>query len=117
GDDAPALRHRTGERRGGALVDLVPFFLDAVVLDTIDADRLKGTVADVQRDRRELDAACAQRRQALVRQVKTGRRRRNRAARRREQGLIPFAILRAIGSLDIGRQWHVTERVDRFVDR
>ena len=47
--------------RGRGRVDLVALGLDAVILDALDADRLKRAVADVQGDLRDLDAARRER--------------------------------------------------------
>ena len=61
------MRRRSRERRRDAprcrRADFVSFGLEAVILDALDAYRLKRPVADVERDLSDLDAAGSARRQ------------------------------------------------------
>ena len=83
---------------------------------SIDAHRLKRAVADVQRDGRALDAPLVQRVEKLRREMQAGGRRRDRAALARIHGLIPLAIALRVVALDVRRQRHVADLVDRVLD-
>ncbi len=52
----------------------------------------------------------------LRREVQPGGRRGDRPARAREHGLIALSIGCRVGALDVGRQRHVTERIDERID-
>ena len=55
-----SLAARAIDGRGGRRADVVALRLEPMILDAVDAHRLKGAVADVQRDRGDLDAALGQ---------------------------------------------------------
>ena len=117
GDDAPAFVAGLVDDRRRPPVDLVVLRLESMIFDAIDADRLKRAVADVQRDLDQLDAARLERHHQCRREVQSGGRRRHRTARAREDGLVAVAVGGAVVPLDVRRQRHVTDRVDRRRDR
>jgi hypothetical protein len=86
-----------------------------VVLDALDADGLKGSVADVESDFGEIDAAGGQRGQQRRGEVESGGGRRDRPAVAREDGLVADAVCGEVVALDVRRQRHVSDRVDRLV--
>ena len=88
-----------------------------MILDALDADRLKRAVAHVQRNLGELDAARLQRGNQRLAEMQACGRRGDRSTLVREQRLIAVAVIRPIAALDVRWQGHVTDRVDRLVDR
>ena len=96
GDDAPAVGAGAVDRGRGGRADLVALRFDAVILDPIDADRLKGAVADMEGDLGDLHAAVDERRRQLGREVQAGGRRGDRAARPGEDRLVAVAIVVSI---------------------
>src|SRR4051812_32035259 len=116
-DDTAAVGAGARHRRGRGRRDLIPFALEPMVLDAIDTDRLEGAVTDMQRDLGDLDPACGQCGGQLRREVQARGRRGDRSARLREHGLVPIAIVDGVVPLDVGRQRHVADGVDRLVQR
>src|SRR6185295_3589494 len=60
GDDAALAVEGAGDGRRRRGADAVVLRLEAVILDPLDADRLKGAIADVEGNRGGLDAACGE---------------------------------------------------------
>src|SRR5688572_14744734 len=116
GDHAAAFLSRGIDRGRSRVADLVRFRIDDVLFDALDAHGLERAVADVERDGRALDPARSQVVEHLRREVESRRRRRDRAAVGGEDGLVPIAVGRLIGTLDVGRQRNVPERIDERVD-
>src|SRR6267142_3034312 len=83
-----------------------------MILDAVDAYGLKSTVAHVQGDFGDLDAARRERGQQSGREVQPRRRCGNRPTPARKDGLVAIAIGRAVAALDVRRQRHVTNRVN-----
>ncbi len=70
----------------------------------------------MQRDFGRFDAAVVQRLDQPRREMQSRGRRGDGPSRGREDGLIPGAVCLGVGALDVGRQRHVSDRVDRGVD-
>ena len=84
--------------------------------DTIDADRLKSSEADVQRDVGNLNAARADRREDVVGEMQARGRRGHGPAFAREDGLVAALIGLFVGPRDVGRQRHVAEAIERSIE-
>ena len=87
-----------------------------MVLDAVDPNRLERAVADVQRD---VGAPDARRCQAVEKPVvrcspAVGAAIDPRALR--VHGLVPLAVARIVGAVDVGRQRHVSDGVDDALD-
>ncbi len=98
-------------------VDRVRLRFEPMVLDAVDAHRLKGAVPDMQRDFRGLHAADRKRVHQLGSEVQTRGRRRHRPAAAREHCLVADAIVLPIAALDVGRQRHMADRVNGIINR
>src|SRR5881628_19497 len=83
-----------------------------MILDAVDAHRLKGAVAYVQRDFGDLDAVCHERGQERGGEVQSRCRGGDGPALARKDGLVAIAIGRAVSALDVRRQRHVTNGVN-----
>jgi hypothetical protein len=117
GNHAPPVGSCPIDRGAGLFPDLVRLLLHRVILDAVHSHRLERAVADVQRDLRDLDAARHQRRQQRGREMQPCCRRRHRPALARVHRLIPIAIRVPVVTLDVRRQRHVANRVDRIGHR
>ena len=82
----------------------------------IDLHRLEGAIADVQGNGRALDTFLLQAIEKLLGEMESGGRRRDRAALAGIHGLIPIAIALRVVPLDIRRQRHVADVLDRLFD-
>jgi hypothetical protein len=87
-----------------------------MVLDTVHPYWLERAVSNVQRDRTPSNPPAAERRDRLLREMQTSRRRSHGAAVAREHRLIPRTIGVSVRALDVRRQRHVPERIDRRVE-
>jgi hypothetical protein len=101
-----------------------PSFLAAVsaaavsmLLDLLRPHRLERAVAHVQRQRDTLHPARLERVEDRRGEVKAGSRRRDRAALAGVDGLVAVAVEFRIRALDVGRQRHMADRVDRVPHR
>src|ERR1700741_1077932 len=85
-----------------------------MILNLLDADRLKRAEAHVECEFGSFDSAFMQPAQDFRREVKPRRRRRHRAALAGVDGLVAFAIPLAVCPCNVRRQGHVTESFDDF---
>src|SRR5438094_149598 len=108
-NDAAPRAPRARDRAGRRVADRVALRLETVILDTLDADRLKRAIADVQGDLGERDAARLQRGNQRLAEVQACGRRGDRSTVVREQRLIAIMVIRPIVALDVRRQRHVTD--------
>src|SRR5205823_11437100 len=90
---------------------------ERVILDTLDAHRLKRSIPHVQRDLGQRDATILQHPENLRGEMQARRRRGDGSAVPREHRLIPFAIVYAIVALDVRRQRNMADRVDDILNR
>src|SRR4029079_17738492 len=111
-----AVLERVVDSAGRPVADLVALRIDSMIFDPFDADWLKRAVADVQRDLYTSSAAGFKRRDESRVEMESCGRRRYRACFAREHRLISIAIRGAVGTLDVRRQRHVPDRVDRCID-
>ncbi len=93
----------------GRRADVEPLAVHPVFGQVAGAHRLERAGADVQRDRRQFDAAGAQAVEQLAREVQAGGRRRDGAAARRVHGLVALRVLGGVGVRDVRRQRHVAD--------
>ena len=110
---AAAARARARDRRRGGGADLEALAVHDVLGEALAAHRLERAGADVQRDRRALDAARAQRREQLGVEVQRRGRRRDRAGPLGEHGLVALDVVAFVGALDVGRQRHVAVALEQ----
>ena len=115
GNDAAALVLRAGDCRCAARGDIEDLRVNRVRLDLVHANRRERAVADVHRDVGPLDAAGGELREQRRREMQPRGRRGDRSAGTRVDRLIPLAIRRAVGTLDVRRQRHVAQGVDGLI--
>jgi len=103
--------------------------MDFVILDTLDADWLKSSKADVQGDIDGLDAALADAVKDFRREMEAGGRSGHGAALAGIDGLIAFAVIffavifaaifKAKGRIrprNVGREWDVADAIENGVE-
>src|SRR6267378_1619913 len=83
-----------------------------MILDAVDAHRLKSAVAHVERDCSDLYAARRESGQEIGGEVQSRGRGGDGAARARKDRLIAIAIGLAVIALDVRRQRHMTNSVN-----
>src|SRR5262249_44827960 len=110
----PALRR--ANPLGGVCGDLVVLGVQMRLLDNVGVQGLESAESDVQGYVSDLGPGLA----ALIEngggEVEARCRRGNRSPLPPEDGLISFAILGAIVAMDVGRQRHVSDTIQRAVD-
>jgi hypothetical protein len=117
GDDPALLAQRPADRFGSDRGHFVLFGLHAMVVDVIDAHRLKRAIPDVQCDRRTFHTGACERGEQLRCEVQARRRSGDRPAPLRINRLITVAVLGAIGTLDVRRQRHMPDTVHGVLQR
>ena len=92
GDDPSACLQSVRQRLRRGWRHRVELWIHFVLVDVLHSDWLERSVADVQRERDPLDAACPQLVEHAVREVKSRRRRRHRSRLACVHGLIAVAV-------------------------
>jgi len=97
--------------------DRIGFRFDVVFFDSLDSNRLKSAVADVQRDLRDLNAARSQPIEKRGRKVQAGGGRRYRASLASKDSLIAVGV-EAIFFIpfDVGRQRRAADAIGDVVE-
>ncbi len=90
--------------------------MQLVILEVLALDRLKRAESDMQRDVRDMRPRIAHAIEYLAGEMQPRRRCRHRSAFARKYRLISFPIRRPIRTLDIRRQRHVPQPLDRRVN-
>ena len=112
GDDSAPAVERVIDGGGGAGGNGIRLGVEFVILNTIDADWLESSEADVQRDLGSLDAALTNSVENLWSEMETGGGRRYRSALLGINGLIALAIAERIRARDVGRERDVADAIE-----
>ena len=112
GDDPTRSAESLVYGGGGAGGDGIRFGMKFVILDTIDADGLKGSEADMESDFGGLDSALADAVEGFRGEMKAGGRGGDRSALLGVDGLIAFAIAGGIRARDVGRERDVADAIE-----
>ncbi len=112
GDDSAPAVERVIDGGGGAGGNGIRLGVEFVILNTIDADWLESSEADVQRDLGSLDAALTNSVENLWSEMETGSGRRYRSALLGINGLIALAIAERIRARDVGRERDVADAIE-----
>jgi hypothetical protein len=107
GHDAPARGAATRDCFAGRRRHLQPFRMQLVILDALRSNGRESTRADVQRQKRVLDAELRERSELRTIEMQTCGRRGHGARRARIHGLVAFAIRLARDARDVRRQRHL----------